>query len=145
MKRSVFIVIIVIVVLVSGCFLYYPQKIAIKERDLEKVKKEYIICKPCLVTGFDWQITECRTGYEGYVFVEGALSDIHSIIKPDVTSSNRFVLYGEFVGERDFYNEGKFPVFRADGWDVLSPVERGTVLPKLLNPTYGLTWLDFYH
>ena len=125
-------------------FLYYPQKLAIKESDLKKVKGEYIICEPCLVTGFEWQIVESSSGYKGYVFIEGELANVHQILKMEVTSCNKFVLYGNFVGEREFYSEGTYPIFQSESWDILAPVERGTAMPKWLSPSYGLTPLDFY-
>lgn len=146
LKRIILIFSIVITMLILGWFAYYPQKVAIKESDLKEVKgEEYIICEPCLVTGFEGQIVESTTGYEGYVFIEGELSNVHAIIKNEITSNNKFVLYGKFVDQRDFYNEGMYPVFQSDRWDILAPIKRGTSLPKLLSPPYGLTWLDFYH
>ena len=113
------------------------------EDDLKNVKEEYIICEPCMVTGFDWQITESATGYEGYVFIEGELSDIHNIIKNEVTSHNKFVLYGEFVGEKDFYGEGMYPVFKSRDWDIIYPVKRSTPWIPFA-PKYCLAQMDFY-
>ena len=122
---------------------YYPQKVAITDKDLKTLKKEYIICETCLVTGFDWQITESSTGYEGYVFVEGEMSNVHEIIKKEVTPNNKFVLYGNFIGVREFNDEGKYPVFQSNDWDIIYPVRR--ISPWVpFAPQYGLTKMDFY-
>ena len=111
---------------------------------LNEIEGEYIICEPCMVTGFDWQMLTDSTGNTEYIFVNGKLSNVHSILKREITSNNKFVLYGNFVDEREFYNEGKFKVFQAYDWDILAPVNRGTGIPKMFSPVYGLNIWDFY-
>ena len=143
MKRFIPSVIVIFPILLLGWWAYYPQKVAITEDALKNAQEEYIIYEPCLVTGFDWQITESTTGYEGYVFIEGELSNVHEIIKTEVASNSRFVLYGEFVGEKDFCGEGAYPVFQSPGWDIICPIQRISAWVPLA-PKHWLTQMDFY-
>lgn len=144
MKKFLIKAVTMSVILVLLCSIFYPIKIAVKETELNKENRNYIICKPCMVTGFDWEMTGSYDGYEGYLFVEGEPKNIYSLLTMEITLYNQFVFYGEFVGEREFENEGDFPVFKVENWSVLYPVKRGSSNPSFFKP-YGLTWFDFYH
>lgn len=71
MKKFLIKAVTMSVISVLLCSIFYPIKIAVKETELNKENRNYIICKPCMVTGFDWEMIGSYDGYEGYLFVEG--------------------------------------------------------------------------
>lgn len=124
-------------------WIYIPVKKAVKNPEPTNKTAEFVICDAEYVTGFNWYALESSTGYSGYIFVDGVLSDF-SDFKRDITASeNKFVLYGAFDGEREFGGY-EYPVFKATDWDILYPVRRNTPIEGIL-PKYGLCRYDFYN
>ncbi|MBE7052669.1 MAG: hypothetical protein E7391_00135 [Ruminococcaceae bacterium] len=122
---------------------YYPIKMA---KDMNNIQSEYecIVCSAAYTTGFEWLVEQSSNSYKGYIFIEGVMENPHKSIKYDVLPENKFILYGNYDGER--YFDGKYyPVFKAKKWDVVYPVKRSDALPCFLSPSFGLTWIDLLH
>jgi len=135
---------VIIALLITGVLFlrYYPIKSAVDEDSVELSGKDYIICRAAYATGFHWIVEKSSSSYEGFVFVEGVMEDPYSF-DYNVIPHTLFVLYGSFIGERIFSDE-MIPIFKAESWDVLKPVDRGS-MPGFLSPPYGLSWFDFVH
>lgn len=139
-----FITIVLLFMLFILSIRYYPIKIAVDEHNLSQSTNEYVICKAAYTTGFEWLTEKSSNSYSGYIFIEGIMKNPQVYIKYDVLPYNKFIFYGKFKTERSF--DGKtYPVFFAESWDIVAPINRDAGIPSIFSPSYGLTWIDFYH
>ena len=117
----------------------YPVKYAVKREALEG--KDYLICVQEYVTGFEWSAVESSYGYEGFMKLEGKLPlEEYRNFYPRVRF-NKFICYGEFTGEGDFYGY-EYKEFRVDEWDVLYPITRDSMMPDWMLPKGWFVPLD---
>lgn len=141
-KHMTIIAIVVIVLMVAGIGLY-PVKRAIREADINNTVG-YVVCERVRVTGFDWEVDKSHDGYSGYIFIDGEYPVDGQLQYGVLAGRNRFVMFGEYSGEREFYG-GMYPVFKSTRWEILYPVKRDGILPSFICPKYGLSVMDFKH
>jgi hypothetical protein len=88
-----------------------PVKYAVKYSDLDK-NTDYVIVEEYSVTGYNFRITEDENGvYDDSVPVRlsgaipGEKFENYGIRSDTSGIRHKYVLYGEFAGEIDFYGE----------------------------------------
>ena len=142
-----FLLALFVYIIITG---YLPVRKAVTLETIPKDKGQYYICRQKVTSAPNWVIVEDSTGFYKeedyqYVFIEGVDPDdvLDRSIRQD-SSSNRYVIYGEIVSEKEYWEgEGDmYPVITSTGFDILAPIERGNSI-RPFDPKEYLTLLDF--
>lgn len=144
-------------------YLFFPVKFTLKQKDLDALEKPYFLIEWVQITGSSWMIVGDEDGYYdqvAYIVDEKDIQHIKdmgdqgkyiisngempSIVRTDDFTMwhNTYIVYVNYVGERDVGISKTISEYEFTGWDVLYPVKRdGSIIP-FLPKSYICKW-DF--
>jgi len=155
MYKKIFLIIAIFISLIL-ISIFFPVKFSVKKNKLFSVKKnnEFIIIENIETSGPEWIIVGNQDGYfdkkREPVILYGNIPECRLSNNVNYAFKNRYILYGEFIGELNHKNYSKngviYKVYRVDCWEIIYPIRRYSVIgfffPKSYFNIYDFKYFD---